>query len=342
MTTTQGTQDEGPLRINVVVPVYNKRSLLIQSLGSVLAASESHGAVDVYLVDNGSFDGSFELIAAKFSHRATILRAPNLTIGAVRNLGAAQGCAPIISFLDCDCDIPLDYFGNLEDVLNEVPSAAIVGCKISLPPNPTWVERTWNDMHDDLSSGDKGYINSANLAIRRKVFIDLGGFSESLQTSEDAELCQRARQSGQRVYQDRRLAVVHLDNAKSLAAFYRKERWRGLGMLGTVSRHAIDKPVAMTALHLIGILVVVLLLSGKGASSFVAWGTAVLLVSFAPALTVAYRQRQSAHHLNVFQAFILYQLYYLARIHAFATIMWRRWVRGTRRAIPTPSETGRE
>jgi hypothetical protein len=241
-------QNPATARVNVVVPVYNKRPLLEPAIGSILAAAEKHGATDIRLVDNGSTDGSFELLESFFADRASILRLTQGSIGAVRNFGARLGTAGIISFLDCDCLVPLDFFTVLEEVF-ERTGAAAAGRRIVLPPNPSWVESTWDQMHQDGLDGERTWINSANLAVRRRVFESLGGFDETLETGEDAELCQRIRGSGGTIMQDQRLAVAHLDNSKTLPAFYRKERWRGLGMFGTVSTSALDKPTAITLLH---------------------------------------------------------------------------------------------
>jgi GT2 family glycosyltransferase len=311
------------VRVNVVVPVYNKRPLLETAIGSIVAAAEIHGGTDILLVDNGSTDGSFELLGSLFGKKASVLRLTPGTIGAVRNFGAGRGTAEIISFLDCDCLIPVDFFTTLEDVFDRTGAAA-AGRRIVLPPNPTWVEWTWDQMHQDGLDGERTWINSANLAVRRPVFETVGGFDETLETGEDAELCQRIRSGGGRIIQDQRLAVAHLDNAKTLPAFYRKERWRGLGMFATVSTSAIDKPTAITLLHflLLGTAVAVLAM----APFQWVWRVliAVILVLAAPALTVAYRKRSSIHRFNLLHALALYELYYLARINASFSVAGRR------------------
>src|SRR5215211_808483 len=100
------------IRIDVVIPVYNKRHLLEEAVGSVAIAAEAHGAARLWIVDNGSTDGSYEFLMQRFSRRATILRLPSGTISAVRNLGARQGDAGVLSFIDCDCLLQRDYFSQ--------------------------------------------------------------------------------------------------------------------------------------------------------------------------------------------------------------------------------------
>jgi glycosyltransferase involved in cell wall biosynthesis len=316
------SQSANGIRINVVVPVYNKRSLLGRSIGSIVAAAETCGAADIRLVDNGSTDGSLEYLRAAFGEKASVLLLPGRTIGAVRNYGAEFGSAGIISFLDCDCLVPLDFFVRLEQVFRRT-GAAGAGRRIVLPPEPTWVEATWDQMHQDGLDGERTWLNSANLAIRRDVFEKARGFDERLVTGEDAELCQRIRAAGGRIIQDQRLAVAHLDNSKTLLAFYRKERWRGLGMLATVSRSNLDKPTAMTLTHL-------LLLSAAATVGLVApitlvWRIAIAvgLLLVVPMATVLYRKKSSINRFSLAGAAALYELYYLARINALFLIALR-------------------
>lgn len=320
--------------IDVVIPVFNKRPLLDRALGSVLAAAGTYGAATIWLMDNGSTDGSFEALQALGAPNVHVVRIANVTIGALRNAGASAGRAPIISFIDCDCLLPPDFFSTLGAVFSRTGAAA-AGRRIVLPPDPTWVESTWDQMHQDGRDGERTWINSANLAVRRDMFERVGGFDESLETGEDAELCQRLRHAGGTVMQDQRLAVAHLDNAKTLGAFYRKERWRGMGMFGTVNARALDKPTAMTFAHLalLGLSVVIVLAAPLGIAARLV--TAAGLVLAVPATTVWYRRRSSVGEFDLVRAALLYQLYFLARGNAVLTLVGR-WLRtprqGTRAA----------
>jgi cellulose synthase/poly-beta-1,6-N-acetylglucosamine synthase-like glycosyltransferase len=313
---------ESAVRIDVVVPVYNKLKFLDKAVGSVADAVDAHGATRLWLVDNGSTDGSYEFLVKRFAPRANLLRVPSGTISAVRNLGAKEGSAPIISFIDCDCLLASDYFTQIETAFAETGAEA-TGCKVVLPLNPSWVESVWNRMHDDGSEGLREWINSANFAIRRSVFEQIGGFDETLETGEDAEICQRIRRIGGRLVEDRRLAVAHLDNAKTLTVFFRKERWRGLGMLGTVSTHSLDKPTAMTVIHLLALSAAIGVMSFAPMSVLSRVGLGLALAFVAPVVTVAYRRRSSVVRFDSLRGVVLYQLYYVARINALAMICVR-------------------
>ena len=308
--------------IDVVVPVFNKLRLLAEAVGSVVAAAEAHGETAVWLVDNGSTDGSYEFLLERFGRRVQVLRLESGTIAAVRNFGAQRGTAPIISFIDCDCLVPSDYFERLETVMKATVADG-TGCPVVLPPNPTWVEAVWNRMHDDGGEGIRSWINSANFAVRREMFERIGGFNEACETDEDTEICFRIRRAGGQLVSDRRLEIAHLDNAKTLPAFFRKERWRGLGMFSTVSQGGIDKPTAMMIAHVLALVSAIAVIALAPIAMWLRVGLGLALALLVPTVTVMYRRRFSAASFGVVPAIVLYELFYLARINALVRIAAR-------------------
>ncbi|MBO3751071.1 glycosyltransferase [Streptosporangiaceae bacterium NEAU-GS5] len=90
--------------LSVIIPTYNRRDILRQTLESLTVQEFPATKFEVIVADDGSSDGSAE-VAASFDgplrltyvwqedrgHRAS----------AVRNFGAQQAAAPIFAFLDC-------------------------------------------------------------------------------------------------------------------------------------------------------------------------------------------------------------------------------------------------
>ena len=91
--------------IAVVVPVYNRRLKLINTLSTVLAQFRSPALVVV--VDDGSSDGSGDVAEAWLKHNAKfdwkVIRQSNAGVASARNAGFAEiGDQPFVSFLDFD------------------------------------------------------------------------------------------------------------------------------------------------------------------------------------------------------------------------------------------------
>ena len=85
--------------ISVVIPSYNRRDLLRETLGAVLA--QSRPALEVIVVDDGSQDGSADMTAAEFPN-VRLIRIPNSGELVARNTGVRAASGGIVAFCDSD------------------------------------------------------------------------------------------------------------------------------------------------------------------------------------------------------------------------------------------------
>lgn len=314
--------------ISFIVPMYNEAENIGYCLQAILAEAEPED--EVIVIDNGSTDASLQ-IAASFDG-VRVLSLPGRSIAAVRNYGARSASGTIFGFIDADCVIVPGWRRQVVAVLRDGEYAA-VGSRYEVPENGAWIERAWYSQRPAARKVVR-YINSGNLAVRRSVFNAVRGFDESLITGEDAEFGWRLSGRGYRLLEDPAAAAVHLGNPKTLAAFYRKERWRGLGMFGTFRISRLDKPLIMTFLFMIsGVLssmaAVVLLWQGHISAAFL-----LLLASlaWAPLVTTVFRGWQYGHIRKLPALAFLYLFYYAARSQALLQIARQELGRG--RAAP--------
>lgn len=312
--------------IQVVVPVFNKKLFVERSLCSIFEAAAHTTSVQIIVVDHGSTDGSLELGRQLCKGRARHIVHLGGTIASVRNAGARNCTGSIVSFLDSDCLVPIEYFAYLQEVLARCDVDA-TGCRVDYPENGPWVERVWHEMHRaPEKDGLRAYLNAGNFAVRRSAFEAVGGFDESLITGEDAEIGQRLNDGGFRIWESRRLVVLHLDNPRSIPAFYRKEVWHSLGMLATVRSWPPDRPVLMTVFHFVLLCGVILILC----MAPLGFGTRILvgglLAFLVPATTVIYRAVVARRSFNWLQGLLLYQVYFLARIRALIGLLHKHLI----------------
>ena len=316
------TVDVGPdgatPRVSVVVPVFNAIRFLPRTAPPLRAAVTAHGAAELLFVDNGSTDASAPWLR---DHGARVLSAPNATVSGVRNAGARAASGRILAFVDSDCIVSDNYLTEIERTLQDAGVHAC-GSRYRLPESPHWIERVWHDLHEQPGQTNAVYVPAGNFAIRKSVFDAIGGFREDLLTGEDADIGLRLTEAGYVIRYAPAVSVVHLGNPASLRDFYRKQRWHGLGMFGTVRTSRLDRPVFMTLMHA-AIIVVALVMLRAGPIS----GVLLLLagVWLVPAASVAFRVRRGARvGGSVLRAILLYQLYYFARLAALASLVTRR------------------
>ena len=85
--------------LSVIIPVYNNEATLARALDSVL--SQSYPAHEIIVVDDGSTDGSDEVVSS-YGNRIRSLYQPNGGVSAARNHGARTATGDWLAFLDAD------------------------------------------------------------------------------------------------------------------------------------------------------------------------------------------------------------------------------------------------
>ena len=182
------------MRISVLLPCWNAERYVGDAIRSILA--QVPAPEEVIAVDDGSSDGTAEILAS-FAPRVTLLQQPsNRGVPAALNLAIAHACGEAIAFLDADDlwlpgkivvqtaalreDPDIDaVFGHLRQFASpDLPSDERAHLKISGEPEPGLVKTT--------------------LLLRRAAFDRVGRFDESLRASDFVDWYVRATKLGLR------------------------------------------------------------------------------------------------------------------------------------------------
>jgi glycosyltransferase involved in cell wall biosynthesis len=183
--------------VSVVIPTYNRASLLREALASV--AAQTYPALDIAVVDDGSTDGT-EGVVREFQEAGLpiiYLPGPHLNrLGQTRNRGVAGTRGEWIAFLDSDdLWLPHRIERQLETIWS-VPGAAFAFCNVQRFTAEGNMPSTYLDPRRDYS----GRVTAAlikepvavpsALMVRRDAFRRLRGFSDR-RINEDYELTLR-------------------------------------------------------------------------------------------------------------------------------------------------------
>lgn len=87
------------MKLSVVIPAYNRATLLPITLRSLL--TQDRVADEILVVDDGSTDGTAE-VAEAFGTPVRVIRQANQGPGVARNRGLAEACGEFIHFFDSD------------------------------------------------------------------------------------------------------------------------------------------------------------------------------------------------------------------------------------------------
>jgi hypothetical protein len=181
-----------------------------------------------------------------------VVRAPGRqTSYHARNRGAEQGAAPWIVFLDADVDPPPELLDRYLDPPPGDDVAVLAGgvrdeaAGPGAPPAARYAAlHAPMDQRVTLRAGPWGYAQTANCAVRREAFAAAGGFTETIRSGGDADLCFRLRAAGWRLEERPDAAVTHRNRA-SLRGLARQRARHGAGAAWLDRRYPGSFPRAL-------------------------------------------------------------------------------------------------
>jgi hypothetical protein len=210
--------------ISVVIPVRNGAADLRRCLSSIASNEPPADGVEIVVVDNDSSDGSGEIARRAGAH---VIDRPGLRVGACRNAGATASRGDILAFIDADNEIAPGWLQACTRAFHAQGLGA-AGFPYRAPADSTWVQRMYDTLRVRTADRrDVDWLGAGNLAIRRAVFEQVGGFDERLEACEDVQLCQSVRRAGYRVISEPGMESVHHGDPETLSALFFGELWRG-------------------------------------------------------------------------------------------------------------------
>ena len=111
-------------RLSVVIPLFNKMGYVRRALESVSA--QSFADFDVIVVDDGSTDGSADVVRAHSDPRVRLVRQDNRGEGAARNRGIAESSGELIAMLDADDAWDAQFLEAIVGLWRRFPEAALL------------------------------------------------------------------------------------------------------------------------------------------------------------------------------------------------------------------------
>lgn len=305
-------------RVSVVIPVRNDARRLAVCLASLARQNYPAGRLEIIVVDNGSTDGSAE-VARQMG--AVVLSYPRLRVGALRNRGVAMASGEILAFVDADHELPADWVCRGVDALLRHPARA-VGAACCAPRDGTWVQRYW-ELHRRRSSSPQRtrWLGAGNLFVRRADFLAVGGFREDLVAAEDVDLCLRLGGAQGQVVSDPQIVNIHHGEPPTLAAFLKKEYWRGSsGLKAFIAQGCpwAELPSLLYPLYiLIGLLGGLGALAAAVAGAGTGWLWTALAILLLPASLLGIRRSWQLRRADAcLPLAVLYLAYGLARAAA--------------------------
>ena len=243
-----------PPEISVIVANYNASPRLEMCLRA-LRRHESRRPFEVIVVDDGSVDGSAEMVRREFPELRLIANEKNLGYAASCNLAIRIAQGRFIHLLNNDVELQPGALDALADFLDRNPGAGTAGSlllnddgtvQISAKALPTlrsaffggrsWFSRWLPDnrfsrqelQHWRAEEGvpfTAGYVSGASLMVPRSVLDAIGELDERLFYFNDADFCKRIWNTGHTVYSVPAARSMHLNHQGGSRRTFRRRLW---------------------------------------------------------------------------------------------------------------------
>ncbi|HEY4779019.1 MAG TPA: glycosyltransferase family 2 protein [Solirubrobacterales bacterium] len=226
--------------VAVVVPSWNSAGLLPRCLDAIAAQGEG---VELLVVDNGSSDGTLELLRRRGVEHLSLPR--NMGFAAAMNLGASRVTTEAVLALNADAVLAPGAAAVLATALGADPglggvqprilqldgesagdpeSARLYSAGMALSADGRALESGAGELWSAAYASPREVFGVCGAAclLRRQLFDDLGGYDESFFSFyEDVDLNLRARIAGWRFAYEPGASAWHFGNASWQAGFDR-------------------------------------------------------------------------------------------------------------------------
>lgn len=195
--------------VSVIIPVKNGEQWLGDQLAA-LAAQDFAGTWEVVVADNGSTDGTSQMVQTFSGSAPMPVRWVDASDRAgashARNSGAVASRGRVLAFCDCDDRVSP---GWVSAAVRALPRAEFVAGLNRELTEPQDTDSTILNPGAVMRGTRINAFVSCNVAVRRSAYFSVGGFDESLPPygCEDIELAVRAHQAGMSVAGDEDMLV---------------------------------------------------------------------------------------------------------------------------------------
>jgi peptidoglycan/xylan/chitin deacetylase (PgdA/CDA1 family)/2-polyprenyl-3-methyl-5-hydroxy-6-metoxy-1,4-benzoquinol methylase len=217
----------------VIIPAYNAADTIEKAIRSL--AGQGRVAWEAIVVDDGSTDATAEIVRRRMRRnpRLRLVSQHQSGVSAARNAGVAVARGEWLCFLDADDWLAPRAFDRLLALARADPDAAVLvgGATRVGEGGEVWDydSRDLSDPFAVLSTHCSIAIHSA--LVRRAAVRELGGFDESLRSSEDWDLWQRLARAGRRFAQTRARVAFYRARPGSLSRDLPRAAHAGLAVM---------------------------------------------------------------------------------------------------------------
>ena len=205
--------------VSIVILNWNGKEFTKRCLESIRKNTD-YPNYEVIVVDQGSKDGSIELLEAEFPEIRLLKNSQNVGFSAGNNLGFKNSNGKYVYMLNNDTEVMKGWLTNIVSAMENDEKIAAAG---SVQINPEDFKKgnfIFEDSIEDVETAGGAAMIIRKEAIDRIGELDAAHFSPIY--GEENDWCYRASNAGYRIIQVKNSLVVHVGEATNIKEFSRQ------------------------------------------------------------------------------------------------------------------------
>ncbi len=238
--------------VTIAIPCFNEARFIGPCLRGVFGQDYPRELLEILVADGGSTDGTLGELAglAAEDPRLVLIDNPARLQASGMNAILRRARGDVILRMDVHCEYAGDYVAKCVQVLERTGADNAGGAQRASATSP-FQRALCAALESPLGVGGasyrsarkEGFVDTVFLgAFRRRVFEEAGLYDPGAVTNEDAELNQRLRAAGGRIYLSREIVVSYHPRASFRAMalqYFRYGRGRARTVLKHGARHSV-------------------------------------------------------------------------------------------------------
>ncbi len=232
------SEDPKVMKLSIIILCWNDRKVIRDCLTSIYAETR-RTEFEVIVADNGSTDGSIEMIRGEFPQVRLIENGRNLRFAKGNNAGIAESRGEYVLILNPDTIIHDGALDNIVAFAERHPEGGAFGCRVTFADGSfqrcmrplcsprsewfaalglAWIANVSERLHAGEYSGWNGdneravgWLAGCFIVVRGELLRRLGGFDPRFfYYFEDTDLCQRIWNEGYKILYTPEATITHL------------------------------------------------------------------------------------------------------------------------------------
>jgi GT2 family glycosyltransferase len=224
-------------KVSVVVCAYNAADTIDECLTSL--GRLNYPDYEVVVVNDGSRDNTGDI--ARRHTCATVIDTPNNGLSAARNTGLHHSSGAIVAYTDADVRVGEDWLTYLVQPFLTSDVVGSGGPNVA-PPDDPWMAQCiarapGGPTHVLLDNRIAEHVPGCNMAFRRDVLLEVGGFNPIYRRAgDDVDLCWRVQARGWKIGFAPAALVWHHHRA-TIRGYWRQQAGYGEGEQWLMPHH---------------------------------------------------------------------------------------------------------